>query len=253
MSDETTLLPCICGGKAETWDGAGPWHVVCTKCGTVGSPCLTEAEAIAAWNVRTHGTLTAEQVREVLLYHLPHREYYSVEQTDAWQAIADELNATLGDERLAFLEEKVKLQGDYIYKLLKEKDELFAQNCEAATRHAGQMDRMSRELEAAALGGGKLTAEQVRKAIRKYAEDDSCYIFEVYGEMCGPIADELNAELGSGTCKITATSTNNLMYPDYMTKWYELSCGHSLTLKGDEAPKWCAVCGKVVERWRCSE
>ena len=39
------------------------------------------------------GTLTAEQVREVLLYHLPHREYYSVEQTDAWQAIADELNA----------------------------------------------------------------------------------------------------------------------------------------------------------------
>lgn len=100
---------------------------------------------------------------------------------------------------------------------------------------------------------GTLTAEQVRKAIRKYAEDDSCYIFEVYGEMCGPIADELNAELGSGTCKITATSTNNLMYPDYMTKWYELSCGHSLTLKGDEAPKWCAVCGKVVERWRCSE
>ncbi len=60
--------------------------------------------------------------------------------------------------------------------------------------------------------------------------------------------DELNAELGSGTCKITATATNNLMYPDYMTKWYELSCGHSLTLKGDEAPKWCAVCGKAVER-----
>ena len=37
--------------------------------------------------------LTAEQVRKVLLYHLPHREYYSVEQTDAWQAIADELNS----------------------------------------------------------------------------------------------------------------------------------------------------------------
>lgn len=109
MSDETTLLPCpFCGGEAETWNGAGPWHVVCTKCGTVGSPCLTEAEAIAAWNTR--------------------------------------------------------------------------------------------------------------------------------------------AELGSGTCKITATATNNLMYPDYMTKWYELSCGHSLTLKGDEAPKWCAVCGKAVER-----
>jgi len=41
------------------------------------------------------GTLTAKQVRKVLLYHLPHREYYSVEQTDAWQAIADELNEWL--------------------------------------------------------------------------------------------------------------------------------------------------------------
>ena len=40
-----------------------------------------------------HGTLTAEQVREVLLCHLPHREYYSVEQTDVWQVIADELNS----------------------------------------------------------------------------------------------------------------------------------------------------------------
>jgi len=51
-----------------------------------------------------------------------------------------------------------------------------------------------------------------------------------------------------GTCKITATATSNLMYPDYMTKWYELSCGHSMTLMGQEVPKWCAVCGKVVNR-----
>jgi hypothetical protein len=43
---------------------------------------------------------------------------------------------------------------------------------------------------------GMLTEEQVRKAIRKHAHDDSCYIFEVYGEMCGLIADELNAALG---------------------------------------------------------
>ena len=73
------------------------------------------------------------------------------------QAIA----ATLGDERLAFLEEKVKLQGDYIYKLIKEKHELFAQNCEAATRHAAQMDRMGRKLEAATLGGGECELVEV--------------------------------------------------------------------------------------------
>ena len=54
---ETTLKPCpFCGGEAETWDGAGPWHVVCTKCGAIGSPCLSEAEAIAAWNTRAERT-----------------------------------------------------------------------------------------------------------------------------------------------------------------------------------------------------
>ena len=57
MSGKTELLPCpFCGGEAETWDGAGLWHVVCAKCGTVGSPCLTEAEAIAAWNARAERT-----------------------------------------------------------------------------------------------------------------------------------------------------------------------------------------------------
>ena len=58
MSDSNaTLEPCpFCGGEAETWDGAGPWHVVCTECGTIGSPCLSEAEAIEAWNTRAERT-----------------------------------------------------------------------------------------------------------------------------------------------------------------------------------------------------
>lgn len=100
---------------------------------------------------------------------------------------------------------------------------------------------------------GTLTAEQVRETVQHvYHEGYSdgsvrrgAHIDETDWQA---IADELNATLGNGTCKITATVTNNLMYPDYMTKWYELSCGHSLTLKGDEAPKWCAVCGKAVKR-----
>ena len=91
-----------------------------------------------------HGGFATEEDRE-----------RSMKQAIAkWNTRAcEEIAATLGDERLAFLEEKVKLQGDYIYKLIKEKHELFAQNCEAATRHAAQMDRMKRELEAATLGG----------------------------------------------------------------------------------------------------
>ena len=91
MSGKTELLPCpFCGGEAETWDGAGLWHVVCAKCGTVGSPCLTEAEAIAAWNARAErGTLTAEQVFEVIERCV---KFYEGGDYDA-QEIADELNA----------------------------------------------------------------------------------------------------------------------------------------------------------------
>lgn len=135
MSDETTLLPCpICGsdkapeisdvgeceecvrfddcerrGENNTCEGCDEWErpmfVVCnynmSRCGTSGPYRKTKAEAIEAWNTRaTIGgqpvRLTAEQVRGVLLLHLPHREYYSIAQTDGWQAIADALNATLG-------------------------------------------------------------------------------------------------------------------------------------------------------------
>ena len=49
-------------------------------------------------------------------------------------------------------------------------------------------------------------------------------------------------------CKIIGSSTNNLMYPDYMIKWYELSCGHSVTLKGSEPPNFCPNCGRKVKR-----
>ena len=79
------------------------------------------------------------------------------------QAVA----ATLGDERLAFLEEKVKLQGEYIVKLSEENRVLLAQNCEAATRHAGQMDYMQLKLEAATADADKC---HMRLA---YEEDDA--------------------------------------------------------------------------------
>ncbi len=55
------------------------------------------------------------------------------------------------------------------------------------------------------------------------------------------------AELDGGECKIMATSTDNLMYPDRMTKCYDLSCGHSVTLKGSEPPRVCPICEKKVK------
>lgn len=56
------------------------------------------------WNTRTHGTLTAEQVRECV-QHVYHEGYSDgsvrrgahIDETD-WQAIADELNAETGSE-----------------------------------------------------------------------------------------------------------------------------------------------------------
>lgn len=57
--------------------------------------------------------------------------------------------------------------------------------------------------------------------------------------------DELNAALENGTCRIIASSTDGLC-SDNPRKWFELSCGHSFTLDGLEAPVACAVCGKRV-------
>ena len=121
MNEETTLLPCpFCGGEAEIrerkvhikhgWFGKDyrlMYQAKCTKCGaTVGKyqPCLIhrnertgeEHGAIATWNTRaTHGTLTAEQVMTIAGRHQP--DYCSdTHVCFDWQAIADELNATLG-------------------------------------------------------------------------------------------------------------------------------------------------------------
>lgn len=126
--------------------------------------------------------LTAEQVREAIERNFGKVAVLDdgkpVEWRDDWvcnvginyKAIADELNATLGSDRLAFLEEKVKLQGDYIDKLTKEKNALFAQGCEAATRHAGQIDAMQRKLESATLGSGTCHEAMIDRFFRGCSE-----------------------------------------------------------------------------------
>lgn len=50
-------------------------------------------EAIKAWNTCTHGTLTAKQVSKAVYAHSIHADCADAD----WQAIADELNATMGN------------------------------------------------------------------------------------------------------------------------------------------------------------
>ena len=96
---------------------------------------------------------------------------------------------------------------------------------------------------------GKLTAEQVRDAIRKHAHDDSCYIFEVYGEECDAIADELNAMLGGGECEMVTSGTPCDGNADkactlcgaYNIGEYYDGQGHIA------APKFCPECGRRVK------
>lgn len=113
------------------------------------------------------------------------------------------------------------------------------------------------QVVAATLENGTLTAEQVREAIRKYAEDDSCYIFEVYGEKCGLIADELNAKLGNEICEPKWTLQGKTQTQEF----WSCKCGNcdeffgvetresfpfKVTIDKVNIPNYCPNCGVRV-------
>ena len=90
---------------------------------------------------------------------------------------------------------------------------------------------------AATLGSGTLTADDVLNAVYKH------------GARWQAIADELNAELESGTCEWILEHSGTLY-----DKWRCSKCGYlyveSRTDGGatDLAPNYCPNCGKAVER-----
>ena len=102
MSDETTLLPCpFCGGEAKESspesNGTKFWRITCQHCyARIGGTHRGMNQA--AWNTRaTHGTLTADDVRDLIERHSDAsggngRDFHN----GAYKAIADELNAHVG-------------------------------------------------------------------------------------------------------------------------------------------------------------
>ena len=75
----------------------------------------------------------------------------------------------------------------------------------------------------------------------------------ITGECISAYSDYLTLEqaiaatLGSGECEITASATDGLC-SDNPRIWFKLSCGHSFTLDGLEAPNYCPNCGKAVNK-----
>lgn len=98
---------------------------------------------------------------------------------------------------------------------------------------------------AATLGSGTLTAEQVMAIAAKH-QPDYCSDTHVCFDWQA-IADDLNGELGSGTCEIDSTIWHDHGGYDSDTYEFVLSCGHSIEWLNREPPNYCSDCGKKVK------
>ena len=223
----TELLPCpFCGSnKAFPNIELGKHWVECSECAAESGCYRTEAEAIAAWNTRAHGTLTAEQVRECV-QHVYSEGYndgsvhrsHGIEETD-WQAIANELNAELGIGSTKKLMLKAFGLAQMMY-------DCWLGECKAGDN-----------VDVSACNAYSYELDQIAQAMFDMGIDpnDSDYY--------------RSAELGSGTCEIDyfddgldeAIDGEIISYAP--PTWY-LTCGH--TVQGMEAPSFCQECGKRV-------
>lgn len=118
---------------------------------------------------------------------------------------------------------------------------------------------------AATLGGGKLTAEQVRDAIERHfgkvavlddgkpVEWRDDWVCKVAIDYRG-IADELNAALGIGTCCIVKTPSDSDFSDDWRYRCSECGCNIPVNERDPEtgdvinAANYCPNCGKAVKR-----
>ena len=159
------------------------------------------------------------------------------------------ITATLGDERLAFLEEKTKLQGDYIYKLLKEKDELQ----KALNNAAGNWARADAELHRI-LDGFEHECYMLRvEASETRAKDEA--VRDAYERIREESARAIAATLGAEECEDEGGIGAN---GEQVFSCSECGCVLSLydsdgmntlcTGFVHDYPRFCPSCGKAVKR-----
>ena len=101
---------------------------------------------------------------------------------------------------------------------------------------------------AATLGSGTLTAEQVRETVEGHGNIMDNRLYEDWQA----VADELNAELGSGTCAMIPSFTKPVTLDDCQ-EFCCSACGEYMVIQQfpgwvDEVPNFCPNCGKAVER-----
>ena len=109
------------------------------------------------------------------------------------------------------------------------------------------MREIGGHLKAATLGGGTLTAEQVREAIERHSTETLGCRRQFMERDWQAIADELNAELGSGTCCLHYGEDDegyDGWYCDECGGWFQVVRRDGHLVK----PKHCQECGRRVER-----
>ena len=94
--------------------------------------------------------------------------------------------------------------------------------------------------ETTELGSGTLTAEQVREAIESNSWAETSSIREFNDSSWRAIADELNAELGSGTCEQVLTDCDDGLMPPFTAHCSICGAEWGFT------PNFCPNCGRKV-------
>ena len=211
--------------------------------------CFTPAQAIAATVGRCDTMELWHEWEQVLFANVSNE----VAQDNLNECVHELLDkaATVGGSDVSALRAKVKAQSDYIGKLRGEYKMLDEQMERRCAEHRATIRKLKAELDAATVGEGTLTAEQVRECVKGV-------YFEGYGDGAThrvngieetdwqAIADKLNVTVGTGTCKLVIEKHRR------HGPWiYHFGCGYDFWQPTDcpmPILKHCPNCGNPVKK-----